>query len=103
MSIIKELSSCIEFRYKNRNVLINVIYFEREGSTSTIGDFIGQQSTEVFYLNTHNLMESRAIVSSADLDVLLYLAIGTEKFSYFLAHSRYLEHSAAICFKPEIN
>lgn len=90
MSILKEMSITDDFYSKNRTVLVDIVYFEREGSNSTIGRYIGQYSKEVYNLNVNDLKKSRGIISNANVDVLLYLAIGTEKFSYLLAHSRFL-------------
>lgn len=67
---------------------ICVVYFERPDSILAFTEIMRQTSTTVLSLNVNNLTSSQELIDRARVDVLLYLALPTEKFTFLLGHAR---------------
>eukprot|EP00981_Chlorochromonas_danica_P006528 scaffold1420_cov182-Ochromonas_danica.AAC.6 len=72
-------------RWKER---INLIFFDRYGLITVAADRIRSAAQEVIVLNDQHLSSAVEAIGRADIDVLLFMALGTEKFSFLLSHFR---------------
>lgn len=80
MHVIQQLAS---------DLTIDVIYFDRTTSNTGLSLFIRDVADEALYLDPFDLVASKSVIASANIDVLLYLALPTEKFTFLLAQSRW--------------
>lgn len=70
--------------------LFEIVFFDRPGLHTAFAATMRDIAVKTIMLKTHDLSASRDLIADAAVDVLLYLALPTEKFSYLLAHSRYV-------------
>ena len=66
------------------------VFFIRKGSNTVFSYVTASMSSTVLVLDDSpgRLAETREMVAAQALDVLLYIALPTEKFTSFLSHSR---------------
>lgn len=67
---------------------IELIFFDRPGLITVFADWMREASVSSPLLNQDDLYYSRQQIVQAEVDILLYLALPTDKLSYFLAHHR---------------
>lgn len=65
-----------------------VIFFDRDNLQTVFGDLMRVHADKVINIEDGDLTAAKMKISAERLDILLYLALGTGKFSYFLAHAR---------------
>ena len=67
---------------------IEVIFFDLQESTTVFADLMHTHSKESFVLDLNEIHSSAELIAGQNLDILMYVALPTEKFTYFLAHMR---------------
>jgi hypothetical protein len=67
---------------------IQIVFFDRPGLRTVFAEAMRSVAVRVVLLDVTNLETSRERVAAQQVDILLYLALPTEKFSYMMAHSR---------------
>lgn len=73
---------------KNLEPIIEFVFFDRPTLNTIFAEQMRSLSAEVAMLDTTNLESSRGIIAAAQLDILLYIGLPTEKFGWLLAQSR---------------
>lgn len=66
----------------------DLIFFDRQGLNTVFAEEMRFLAAEIHLIDNNNLVRSQSVIMNAKVDILLYLAIPTEKITYFLAHAR---------------
>jgi len=74
--------------FEKLTAAIDLVYFDRADSTTAISEFMKTISRETRLIDSQNLDSSREVIATAKVDILLYLALPTEKYTFLLAHAR---------------
>ena len=77
-----------KFIHNGRLFEIEVFFFDLPESNTVFAGLMHTFSKESFTLNTDNIHSSVELIASKNLDILMYIALPTEKFTYYLAHVR---------------
>ena len=77
-----------KFDHVGRTVEIEVFFFDLPNSTTVFADLMHTHSKESFTLDTGKIHSSAELIADQNLDILMYIALPTEKFTYYLAHLR---------------
>lgn len=67
----------------------DLIFFEHEDLITFFADEMRSIALEIYTLNTLNVSYSQELISQANIDVLIYIALPTNKFTYFLSFARF--------------
>jgi hypothetical protein len=67
---------------------IHVIFFDRSDLNTLFSSWMKEVAKEVIMISSENLYSSQQQILSSSIDILLYLALPTDKMTYFLAHQR---------------
>lgn len=78
----------ILFRLQKHFPHIHIVFFDRPTLGTVFGEMMREVAKEIHMLDEHDVKVSREIIANAKVDVLLYLAVPTGKFTYILSFSR---------------
>ncbi len=67
----------------------DAVFFDRTGLHTVFAETMRGIAVQTVLLDQNDVSTSMQRVAEAAVDVLLYLALPTEKFSYLLAHARW--------------
>lgn len=71
------------------SMTMHITYFARHGPSPTIFEqLVREVVSNVVFIDPFNVELSQLIIAQEQIDVLLYLALPTEKYTFLLAHSR---------------
>jgi hypothetical protein len=66
----------------------DMVYFTRRGSRSALAAAMQDGGAEMHVLDHDDLEGSRRLIAAQHIDILIYLALPTEKFTVLLSYSR---------------
>lgn len=68
---------------------IEIVFFDRPDLATVFGESMRRIAVQTVMLNPNNVLESAQSIVSASVDILLYLALSTERLSFLLGHFRF--------------
>jgi hypothetical protein len=67
---------------------VDLIFFDRPGLNTVFADRMRTIAKESYPIPQQDVFASQTLIAQVYVDILLYMAIPTDKITYMLAHSR---------------
>mmetsp|Transcript_20574 Transcript_20574/g.29475 ORF Transcript_20574/g.29475 Transcript_20574/m.29475 type:complete len:739 (-) Transcript_20574:1119-3335(-) len=72
----------------DKSCRFHIIFFDRPNLNTVFAESLRMISSTHIVLDPNNLDISKSLIANAAVDILLYLSLSTEKFSFLLGHAR---------------